>query len=148
MKVVSMVNKVLMQTAIFKMVRSWLMQSSDNGGRDGISPAPGVMHTRPVIMPCTAPITDGFPKKKTSRSVHMSKLVDAQICVLSTAMDESILAEYGAPPLKPDHPSHSSPAPASTRSILFGGNRSLSAADLGPTCVLQDVRTIDTEMER
>uniref|UniRef100_K3YWZ4 Uncharacterized protein n=1 Tax=Setaria italica TaxID=4555 RepID=K3YWZ4_SETIT len=104
------------------------------------------MHTRPVIIPCTAPITDGFPKKKTSRSVHTSRLVDAQICVLSTAIDESMLAEYGSPPLKPVHPSHSSPAPASTSRTLFGGNRSLSDADLGPTCV-QVVRTIDGELE-
>lgn len=91
-------------------------------------------------MPCTAPITDGFPKKKTSRIVHTSRLVDAQICVLSTAMDESILAEYGSPPLKPVHPSHSSPAPASTSSMLLGGNLSLSDADLGPTCMVRDVR--------
>jgi len=116
-------------------------------GGEGYSPAPGVMHTRPVIIPCTAPITDGFPKKKTSSSVHMSRLVDAQICVLSTAMDESMLAEYGSPPLKPVHPSHSSPAPASTSNMLFGGKRSLSDADLGPTCVQGVVRTIEAEMQ-
>jgi hypothetical protein len=72
----------------------------------------------------------------------MSRLVDAQICVLSTAMDESILAEYESPQMKLVHPSHSSPAPASTSSMLFGGNHSLSDADLGPTCVQQDVKTI------
>ena len=35
--------------------------------------------------------------------------------------------------MKPVHPSHSRPAPASTSSMLLGGNRSLSYADLGPT---------------
>jgi hypothetical protein len=77
----------------------------------------------------------------------MSRLVDAHICILSCAMDESILAEYGPPPLKPVHPSHSSPAPTSTNSMLFGGNHSLSDADLG-TRVQRDVRTvIDTKLQ-
>jgi hypothetical protein len=77
----------------------------------------------------------------------MSRLVDAQICVLSTAMDESILAEYGSQPLKPVHPSHSSPAPASANSMLFIGDHSMSDADLG-TCLQRDVRTIiDTRLQ-
>lgn len=96
-------------------------------------PAPGVMQTRPVIMPCTAPMTDGLPKKITSRVVHVSRLVDAQICVLSTAIDEMTFAEYGPPPLNPDHPSQRRPAPASTSSTLFGGNLFLSTCALGPT---------------
>lgn len=96
-------------------------------------PAPGVMQTRPVIIPCTAPITDGLPKKATSKHVHIRRLVAAHTLVFSTAMDAVLLAAYGAPPLKPDHPIHSSPAPASINSILFGENLSLSLFSLGPT---------------
>ena len=97
-------------------------------------PAPGVMHTSPVIMPWTAPITEGFPKKATSREVHTRRLVAAHMFVFNTAMEDAVFAAYGAPPLKPDHPIHSNPAPASISSTLFGGNLSLSLFSLGPTC--------------
>ncbi len=85
-------------------------------------------------MPCTAPITEGFPNKRTSRLVHVSKLVAAQTCVLSTATDALKLAARDVPPLNPVQPIHNSPAPASIRSILLGGNRSLSFGSRGPTC--------------
>jgi hypothetical protein len=97
-------------------------------------PAPGVMQTRPVIMPCTAPMTDGLRKKMTSRQVHMRRLVAAQTLVLSTATDAAMLAAYGAPPLNPAHPIHSSPPPAIISRMLFGENRSRSLFSLGPTC--------------
>jgi hypothetical protein len=34
-----------------------------------------VMQTRPVIIPCTAPITDGLPKKEVSRMIHVRRPV-------------------------------------------------------------------------
>jgi len=55
-------------------------------------PAAGVMTTRPVIMPCTAPITDGLLKKRTSNKVQTKRLMAAQMLVLMTAMEESMLA--------------------------------------------------------
>lgn len=97
-------------------------------------PAAGVIATKPVIMPWTAPITEGFPKKMRSRMSQVNKLVAAATCVFNTAKDASMLAAYGSPPLNPVHPIHSSPAPANIRRILFGGNLSLSFVDLGPTC--------------
>jgi hypothetical protein len=39
------------------------------------------------IMLCTAPITEGLPKKMASRQVQVRKLVAALALVLSTAMD-------------------------------------------------------------
>lgn len=60
--------------------------------RKSDGPAAGVMHTKPVIMPCVAPITEGFPKKIMSRKSHTSKLVAAHTCVLMTARDASMLA--------------------------------------------------------
>ena len=44
-----------------------------------------------------------------------------------------MLAAYGAPPLNPDHPIHSSPAPVSMSSMLLGGNLSRSLGSRGPT---------------
>ncbi len=43
-------------------------------------------------MPCTAPMTDGLPKKMTSRIVHVRRLMAAHTLVLMTAMEESTLA--------------------------------------------------------
>ncbi|TVU02375.1 hypothetical protein EJB05_52160, partial [Eragrostis curvula] len=97
-------------------------------------PAPAVMQTSPVIMPCTAPITEGLPKKMTSRQVQVRRLAAALTLVLSTAMDAVMLGAYGAPPLNPAQPSHSSPPPAIMSRMLLGANLSLSLFSLGPTC--------------
>ena len=97
-------------------------------------PAPAVTQTSPVIMPCTAPITEGLPKKMTSRQVQVRRLVAALTLVLSTATDAVMSGAYGAPPLNPAHPSHSSPPPAIMSRMLFGANLSLSLFSLGPTC--------------
>jgi hypothetical protein len=78
-------------------------------------------------------MTDGFLKKMTSRQVQTRRLVAAQMLVLSTAREESMLAEYGSPPLNPAQPIQSNPAPVSMSRTLFGGNLSLSLVDLGPT---------------
>lgn len=97
-------------------------------------PAAGVMQTKPVIMPCTAPTTEGLPKTKVSRMTHVSKLVAVHTWVLRTARDASVLATNGSPPLNPVQPIQSRPAPASIRIMLFGaGNLSLSFSALGPT---------------
>jgi hypothetical protein len=100
-----------------------------------IIPAAGVIVTRPVIIPCTAPITLGLPNTMTSNVVHVSRLVAAHTWVLRTANPAIKLALNGAPPLKPDHPIHNSPAPVSMRSMLLGGNLSRSLGSLGPTCL-------------
>ena len=97
-------------------------------------PAAGVMQTRPVIMPCVAPITEGFSKKIMSSKSHVSRLVAVHTWVLRTARDASALTEKGSPPLNPVHPIQSRPAPASISRMLFGGNLCLSLLALGPTC--------------
>ena len=97
-------------------------------------PAAGVMQTRPVVMPCTAPITDGFPKKIMSRDIQTRRLVAVQTWVLRIAMDALTLAAKALPPLKPDHPSHRRPAPARVIRMLLGGKLSLSFFSRGPTC--------------
>jgi hypothetical protein len=104
-------------------------------------PAAGVMTTRPVIIPCTAPMTEGLLNTSTSKLVHISKLVAAHMFVLMTAMEESMLAENGSPPLKPAHPSHRRPAPASMSNTLLGGKRSRSFVNLGPTYKTPHIQT-------
>ncbi|BAS75062.1 Os01g0831950 [Oryza sativa Japonica Group] len=91
------------------------------------------MQTSPVIIPCTAPMTEGLPKKMTSRQVQVRRLVAALTLVLSTATVAVTLGAYGAPPLNPAQPNHSSPPPAIMSRMLFGENRSLSLFSLGPT---------------
>ena len=56
------------------------------------TPAAGVIATKPVIMPCTAPITDGFLKKMMSMTTQVSRLIAVQMLVLSTATPASGLA--------------------------------------------------------
>lgn len=98
-------------------------------------PAPGVMHTSPVIMPWTAPTTLGLPSAKVSRMSHVNVLIAVHTWVLRTARDASVLATNGAPPLNPVHPIHRRPAPASIRMMLLGGvDLCRSLSDLGPTC--------------
>jgi len=48
-----------------------------------------VIATRPVIMPWTAPITEGFLKKIMSNEVHMSKLTAVARFVFKTAAPAS-----------------------------------------------------------
>ena len=95
------------------------------------------MTTSPVIIPCTAPMTDGLPNTSTSKHVHTNKLVAAQMLVFMTAREAIRLADSAAPPLNPAHPIHSSPAPANISNTLLGGNLSRSFVSLGPTCIQQ-----------
>lgn len=91
------------------------------------------MQTSPVIMPWTAPMTEGLVNTNMSRQSHMSRLVAVQRCVFKMAIEASMLAEYGAPPLNPVQPIQSNPAPARVNKMLLGGNLSLSLPILGPT---------------
>jgi len=68
------------------------------------TPAAGVMATRPVIIPWTAPMTEGFLKKMMSMTVQTRRLIAVAMLVLITAAPASGLAAYGSPPLKPFQP--------------------------------------------
>ena len=96
------------------------------------TPAAGVIATNPVIMPCTAPITDGFLKKARSMRTQVIRLTAVAILVLSTATPASGLAAYGSPPLKPFHPVHRIPAPTSMSVMLLGLASTRSAGMRGP----------------
>jgi len=91
------------------------------------------MATRPVIMPWTAPITEGFLKKMMSQVVHVSKLQAVAKFVFRTAAPASGEAAYGSPPLKPSHPSQRIPAPTKASRTLCGLKFSRSCLRRGPT---------------
>lgn len=84
-------------------------------------PAPGVMQTRPVIIPWTAPTTELLRYTAMSRESQTRMLVAVHTCVFSTASDVILLAARWAPPLNPVQPIHRNPAPPSMFMILFGG---------------------------
>ncbi len=96
------------------------------------TPAAGVMATKPVIIPCTAPMTDGLLKKMRSIMTQTRSETAVQIFVLSTATPASGEAAYGSPPLKPFHPVHKIPAPTSMRVTLLGFASTRSAGMRGP----------------
>ena len=90
-----------------------------------IVPAAGVMQTKPGIMPCVAPITEGFPKKRITKKEPSEQasgrtdvcVKDGQRCVYANSIRISTVE---------------SSAPVSIRITLFGGNLSLSFTALGP----------------
>lgn len=96
------------------------------------TPAAGVMATKPVIMPCTAPMTDGFLKKIMSMATQQRRLIAVQMFVFSTATPASGLAAYGSPPLKPFQPVQRMPAPTSMRVMLLGLASMRSESRRGP----------------
>src|SRR5689334_9143020 len=97
-------------------------------------PAAGVMATRPLIIPFTAPRNVGLrcllPKR--SQITQVSNATAVARLVLITASDASAPEKYGSPPLKPFQPNHKMPAPTAARGKLFGTARSRSRASLGP----------------
>ena len=96
------------------------------------TPAAGVMATKPVIIPCTAPMTEGFLKNIRSMMTQVRRETAVQIFVLSTATPASGEAAYGSPPLKPFQPVHNIPAPTSISVTLLGFASTRSAAIRGP----------------
>ncbi|KAL4378762.1 hypothetical protein GQ457_02G006740 [Hibiscus cannabinus] len=74
-------------------------------------PAHALMHTRPVIIPWTAPMTELFLYTAMSKASQTNRLVAVQTWVFITAKEVMRPAESGEPPLKPVHPSHRNPAP-------------------------------------
>ena len=96
------------------------------------TPAAGVIATKPVIMPCTAPMTDGLLKKMRSMIVQVSRDTAVHRLVFKTATPASGDAAYGSPPLKPFQPVHRIPAPTNMRVMLLGFASTRSAGSRGP----------------
>src|SRR5208282_4453050 len=84
-------------------------------------PDAGVIATSPATAPLAAPSTVGLPPTHHSAATHDSAAADAPICVATNADTASPLAASALPALKPNHPTHSIPAPATVRVRLCGG---------------------------
>src|SRR5262245_33172611 len=97
-------------------------------------PAAGVIATRPVIMPLTAPRNVGLRAllAKMAQITQVSSATAVVRLVLITASDASAPEKYGSPPLKPFQPNHSTPAPTAAMGRLLGTACSRSRAKRGP----------------
>src|SRR5215472_8028799 len=74
-------------------------------------PLAGVIATRPATQPEIAPSTLGFPASSHSIAIHARVAAAAPKCVATNALDARPDAASALPALKPNQPTHSSPAP-------------------------------------
>ena len=74
-------------------------------------PEAGVIVPRPATIPVTIPRTEGLPCLVHSIIIQDREPEAADIWVTSIAIPASPLAANAEPPLKPNQPTHSMPAP-------------------------------------
>ena len=72
-------------------------------------------------MPVTAPRALGLPNRTHSQTIQVKAPAEADRWVTSMAMAASPLAASALPPLNPNQPTQSMPAPAMVRVMLCGG---------------------------
>ncbi len=84
------------------------------------NPLAGVMATSPATSPEANPRAVGLPRCSHSMTVHPRPAVAAAIWVTVNALTACPLANRADPPLNPNQPNHSRPAPSSVRIMLFG----------------------------
>src|SRR5208282_1808081 len=84
------------------------------------NPDAGVMVARPATMPEAAPSTLGLPLSHHSVVVQLKAAAAAAKCVAANALVASPPAVNALPPLKPNQPTHKSPAPISEYTTLCG----------------------------
>src|SRR5687767_2667807 len=83
-------------------------------------PAAGVIATRPATAPEAAPSTVGLPRIIHSVNIQPSAAAAAPVLVARKAEAASPLASSALPALKPNHPTHSRPAPITVMGRLCG----------------------------
>ena len=79
-----------------------------------MKPAAGVIPTQPTIIAVAAPIAVTRPSRLRSSRNQTSSVQAGHSSVLVNASTPALPAEKPLPPLKPNQPNHSSPAPSST----------------------------------
>src|SRR5688500_8426204 len=79
------------------------------------------MATRPPTAPVTMPRTLGLLSRQLS-SIHITAAAAAAVLVVTRALNARPLAARALPPLKPNHPIHSRPAPRTVKGILLGSS--------------------------
>src|SRR5208282_5134107 len=83
-------------------------------------PDAGVMVASPATMPEAAPRTLGLPLSSHSVVVQLKAAAPAAKCVAANALAASPPALNALPALKPNQPTHNSPAPMSEYTTLCG----------------------------
>src|SRR5262249_48711093 len=89
-------------------------------GIGATKPDPGVMATNPATAPLAAPSVVGLPAQHHSAATHERLAAAAPKLVATNATTTRHFAASALPALKPNHPTHKSPAPATVRVRLFG----------------------------
>ena len=84
------------------------------------NPDAGVMVASPATMPDAAPSTLGLPLSCHSVQVQLNAAAAAEKCVAANALVASAPAFNALPALKPNQPTHNSPAPISESTTLCG----------------------------
>src|SRR3954465_8172681 len=91
------------------------------------------MVARPATAPVTMPTDVGLPERIHSSAIQAIAATDAASCVARIAFPACTLAASALPPLKPNQPTHSMPAPAIVIDGLCGGTRRVGNPLRGPT---------------
>src|SRR5206468_2151729 len=84
------------------------------------NPDAGVTATSPATMPDASPRAVGLPLKIHSTRHHVSPAAAAAAWVVVKPLAPRSVAFRADPPLNPNHPNQSSPAPISVSTMLFG----------------------------
>src|SRR5262245_30338722 len=93
------------------------MTIADSGAT---KPDAGVIATSPATRPVAKPSAVGLPRCHHSTSIHDSAAAAAATCVAVNADAARPLLPRALPPLKPNQPNHSRPAPSSVSTMLLG----------------------------
>jgi hypothetical protein len=83
-------------------------------------PAAGVIATRPTTMAVAAPTAVARPVLRRSSSVQTTSVAIGANMVLTKASAAEALDASALPPLNPNQPNQSSPAPSSVNGTLCG----------------------------
>ena len=95
-------------------------------------PDAGVIATRPATPPATAPTTLGEPLCNQLTVTQVRAAMPAAVLVTTKALAARPLAARAEPPLNPNQPNHSNPAPITVRRTSCGSKRSDSRLTRGP----------------
>src|SRR6185503_1307328 len=82
-------------------------------------PAAGVIATSPTTAPVTIPRTLGLLSRQL-RNIHTTAAAAAAVFVVTKALTASPFAASALPPLKPNQPIQSRPAPNTVKGMLLG----------------------------
>jgi hypothetical protein len=86
----------------------------------GTNPDAGVTATRPATRPDANPRAVGLPRWTHSAAIQLKAAAAAATCDAVKADPANPLLANALPPLNPNHPNHSKPAPTKHNTILFG----------------------------